>query len=53
MHLTLAGGDQTSQTEHKQLYQYCVDGNIAQACDFLKRHILSAKHDIIALIDES
>lgn len=53
MHLTLAGGDKTSQAEHKELWQLCADRNVDGACDYLKRHILSAKYDIIELLDEN
>ena len=52
MHLTLAGGDERSQDEHLMLLKLCQEKNIEQACDYLKKHILSAKQDIINLLDE-
>ena len=52
MHLTLAGGDERSQDEHLHLFKLCEDKDIDKACTFLQQHILSAKHDIIDLIDE-
>lgn len=52
IHLTLAGGDARSQAEHTELVSLCQGQKIEQACDFLKQHILNAKHDIIALLDE-
>jgi DNA-binding GntR family transcriptional regulator len=52
MHLTLAGGDERSQDEHLHLLQLCEEQNIEQACDYLKAHILSAKQDIIDLLDD-
>ncbi len=52
MHLTLAGGDERSQDEHLHLLKLCEDRDLEQACSYLKEHILSAKQDIIDLLDE-
>lgn len=52
MHLTLAGGDERSQDEHLHLLQLCEEQKLEQACGYLKEHILSAKQDIIDLLDE-
>lgn len=51
MHLTLAGGEERSQTEHKHLLKLCQNGQIEQACDYLKQHILTAKTEILQLIE--
>lgn len=51
MHLMLAGGEQKSQTEHKELLALCKNNQIEKACEFLSRHILTAKEDIIGLLD--
>lgn len=52
MHLTLAGGDERSQDEHLHLLKLCEDKDLDAACSYLKEHILSAKQDIIDLLDE-
>lgn len=46
MHLRLAGGENTAQCQHKQLLQLCREGDSANACLFLKQHILGAKDGI-------
>lgn len=53
MHLTLAGGDKSSQIEHKKLLDLCADKQIYSACDYLRSHINKARYDIIALIEAS
>lgn len=52
IHLTLAGGDAKSHSEHQSLLQLCRKKQTDKACDFLKEHILSAKSDIIALLQD-
>ena len=52
MHLLLAGGIKKAGGEHKQLINYCRAGDIANACQLLKQHILGAKEEIKALLIE-
>ena len=52
MHLTLAGGLKTSQKEHRNLLSLCADKQIDEACDYLKAHILKAKHEIISFLQD-
>lgn len=51
MHMTLAGGLKTSQTEHRNLLSLCADKQVEEACAYLKAHILKAKREIISIIE--
>ncbi|MBN7819754.1 GntR family transcriptional regulator [Bowmanella yangjiangensis] len=50
MHIMLAGGLKTAPDEHKELLALCQAGDSKKACNFLKKHIISAKDDIKALL---
>ena len=50
MHLMLAGGETTAQCEHKELLRLCQEGDVKEACQLLKQHIVKAKEDIKAFL---
>ena len=50
MHILLAGGLNTAKSEHRELLSLARDGDTKKACEFLRRHILSAKEDIKELL---
>ena len=50
MHILLAGGLNTAKSEHRELLSLAREGDTNKACDFLRRHILSAKEDIKDLL---
>ncbi len=53
MHLLLAGGIKKAGGEHKQLIDYCRAGDVKNASQLLKQHILGAKEEIKALLIDS
>ena len=50
MHILLAGGISTAKSEHRELLELSRSGDTKKACDFLRKHILSAKEDIKDLL---
>lgn len=45
-----AAGVKKAETEHRELLALCRAGDIAGACELLRRHILVAADDIVALL---
>lgn len=52
LHFLLAGGIHKAGPEHRQLINYCKNQQIDQAVDVLKSHILGAKDEIKALLQQ-
>ncbi|TDF39213.1 GntR family transcriptional regulator [Alteromonadaceae bacterium M269] len=50
VHLLLAGGIATAPDEHGKLLELCRNREIEPACEYLKKHILSAKVDLKSLL---
>lgn len=50
IHLMLAGGENSAQTEHKELLELCRNGDKKKASTQLKKHIVKAKDDIKKLL---
>ncbi len=50
IHLMLAGGEGSAQTEHKALLELCRNGDKKRAASHLKKHIVKAKDDIKKLL---
>ncbi len=52
MHILLAGGIETAPEEHRELLELAKAKEVNKACKALKKHILSAKDDIKALLEK-
>lgn len=52
MHILLAGGIDTAPNEHRELLDLAKTKDTNKACKALKKHILSAKDDIKALLEK-
>ncbi|AEY00282.1 GntR family transcriptional regulator [Oceanimonas sp. GK1] len=52
IHLLHAAGIKKAEAEHRELLELCRNGDITAACDLLRRHILAAAEDIVALLHQ-